>query len=83
MTSKEIAEWMSAYLVRTLKIKTEQVDPQLPFDEYGLDSRRAAEMVADLSDWLNRELQLELFYDHPSIDELSAYLAQTTGELDL
>lgn len=80
MTVQDITQWLGDYLARLLEIDRTQVDPGLPFDAYGLDSRAAAMLVCDLSDWLQRELDLSIVYDHPSIDELSHHLVHSTED---
>lgn len=80
MNAQQIADWMSAYLARLLKVGPEHIDPALAFDNYGIDSKSAAAFIGDLSQMLNDDLDLSIFYDHPSIEELSAYLADRKRE---
>ncbi|MDE0839026.1 MAG: acyl carrier protein [Kiritimatiellae bacterium] len=74
MSVDEVAHWLADYLSCLLKIRADQVDPDLPFDNYGIDSKSAAAMVGDLSAWLKRDLELAIIYDFPSIEALSRYL---------
>lgn len=80
MSAADITEWIITYLTRLLHIEREQVDTDLPFDSYGLDSKRAAGLVGDLGSWLNRELELTLLVDYATISELSNHLANLTKE---
>lgn len=77
MTPQLIADWLVTYLARCLSVQSKEIDVTLSFDCYGLDSKRAATLVSDLSEWLGRELELSVFYDYGSIAELSNYLAPT------
>lgn len=74
-TDQDITEWMVTYLSDLLNLERHQIDVDLTFDNYGLDSLNAAEMVSALSDWLGIELEISAVYDYPSIDELSKHLA--------
>jgi acyl carrier protein len=78
MTAQVIAEWLAGYLSRSLAVSLEDIDAELPFDSYGIDSSKASLLVSDLGDWLERELELSVIYDHASIAELSEYLATST-----
>lgn len=69
-----IAHWLAVYLSGVLKVDLEQIDTAVRFDEYGLDSVKVVEMGGALSRWLGRDIEPDLFYDYPSIDDLSAYL---------
>lgn len=74
-TNQDITEWMVTYLSDLLNLERHQIDVGLTFDNYGLDSLNAAEMVTALGDWLEIELEMAVVYDYPSIDELSKHLA--------
>jgi acyl carrier protein len=70
-----IQDWLLAYLSELLEIDSEQIEINDSFASYGLDSSAAVGMVGDLSEWLNRNLDAELIYRHPTIASLSRYLA--------
>jgi acyl carrier protein len=78
MTAQAISDWLAGYLARCLAVSLDDIDVQLPFDCYGLDSRKAAILVSDLADWLGRDLDLNVIYDYGTIAELSVYLASPT-----
>jgi acyl carrier protein len=71
----EIQDWLVSYLSELLEIDPEQIDINDSFASYGLDSSAAVGMVGDLSNWLARNLDAELIYRHPTIDNLARYLA--------
>lgn len=77
-THEQICQWMVSHLSQVLNIDAKQVDLTLEFDDYGLDSRDAVGMIGELSEWLERDLDLNLIYEHPSIDELSTYIVKQT-----
>lgn len=69
-----IQEWLIAHLAAVFGIAEPQIDPALLFDDYGLESRAAASMIGQLGEWLDRDLNPSLVYDHPSIDQLVTFL---------
>ena len=75
----EIEDWIVAYVADLLEIDSEEIDPALPFDRYGLDSSAAVGLTGDLEDWLGIEIDPTLLYDYPTIDSLANYLAATSG----
>ena len=78
--SREIQEWLVSYLAELLDLDVEAVDIDDTFASFGLDSSAAMGMVGDLEAWLNRKLDPELIYNHPTIATLSQHLAETGGE---
>ena len=76
MTYQSISHWLGTRLAEMVNISIEQVDTQLQFDRYGLDSLNAVTLIGELSDWLEIELDPSIIYDHPNIDELSNYILQ-------
>jgi acyl carrier protein len=59
---------------RVLGIKSNQIDPDLPFDKFGIDSIKAMLIVGELEDWLDFELPATLLWDYNTINSLSNYL---------
>lgn len=76
MTYQSISQWLGTRLAEMVNISIDQVDTQLQFDRYGLDSLNAVTLIGELSDWLEIELDPSIIYDHPSIEELSNYILQ-------
>ena len=48
---------------------------QTKFSRLGLDSATTVYLLMDLEEKLDLELSPETFYDHPTVDNLSDYLA--------
>ena len=64
-------------LAETLNVSSEELDVNEPFINYGLDSLQAFTLTGDLAEWLDRDLEATLFWDHPCIADLSRYLAKS------
>jgi acyl carrier protein len=74
----EIEAFLLGYLAQRLGLGLEELRPSDRFDNLGLDSAAAVEMMMDLEDWLSRgTLDAVLPYDYPTIRELATHLAQT------
>ena len=76
MTKEQIAAFCIDRLAVILRIPKDTIDANAKFSRLGLDSAMTVYLQMDLEDKLDRELPLDLFYDHPSVDALSAYLAE-------
>lgn len=73
-TVEEIREWIVAYLVALLEVSGDEIETDVPFDTYGLDSSAAIGLTGDLEDWLGREVDPTLLYDYPTVEALAAHL---------
>ena len=79
-TNKEaIQAWLVSYLAELREVDLKEVDIQMSFDRYGLDSGAAVSLTTDLEDWLKRDLSPTLLYDYPTIEVLSQHLAEESN----
>jgi acyl carrier protein len=76
MTEQEIADLCVASLAQTLRVAKERIDTKTKFNRLGLDSAMVVYVMMELEDKLGLELTTDDFYDHPTVDELSYYLAK-------
>jgi acyl carrier protein len=74
-SSTEIQGWITSYLSKLLNIEADEVDVDIPFDQYGLDSSAAVGMTGDLEDWLGQSFDATLLYDYPTIESLAQHIA--------
>jgi acyl carrier protein len=77
---QEIRNWLFIHLAEALEIKADQIDPDAPFDRYGLDSYAAVNLVGELEDWLKCELSPTSPYDYPTVAKLARYLSESGEE---
>ena len=75
MTKEQISAFCVDRLADLLRIPKEAVDPQAKFSRLGLNSATTVYLLMDLEEMLDLELSPETFYDHPTVDDLSDYLA--------
>lgn len=71
-----LQSWLVDKLAEQLSLDTDSINITESLTRYGLDSIDAVTMVGDLEDWLDLELPSTLFWDHPSIEKASEYLAE-------
>lgn len=76
-TLTEIQNWLVAYMTEMMEVDEDEIDLSVPFDEYGLDSSMAVTLIADLEDWLGRELDRTLIYDYPTLEKLAKQVSQS------
>lgn len=72
----EIRTWIIRHVANAAKIPEAQLDIHTPLAEYGLNSRQAVGLSGALEEWLKRELDPTLVWDHPSIEQLARHLSQ-------
>lgn len=73
-SSEEVRIWIVGYLSNLLEIAADEIETDVPFDSYGLDSSAAIGLTGDLEDWIGREVDPTLLYDYPTVESLVNYL---------
>ena len=76
MTREQISEFCIASLANALRIPKEKIDTATKFNRLGLDSAMTVYVMMELEEKLDLELSTDDFYDHPTVDALSRYLAE-------
>ena len=76
MTRQEISEICVASLANVLRISKDRVETGTKFNRPGLDSAMVVYVMMELEEKLDLELSMDDFYDYPTVDELSRYLAE-------
>lgn len=74
-TETEIQAWLISYLAQLLEIHPDEVNINIAFERYGMDSLAAVSLTGDLKNWLNYELEATLVYTYPTIKALARHLA--------
>jgi acyl carrier protein len=75
MTREQISEICVASLARVLRIPEARVEATTKFNRLGLDSAMVVYVMMELEEKLDLELSMDDFYDYPTIEALSRYLA--------
>lgn len=77
ISAEEISDWLVQRIATERNMEPEAVPLDEAFFSIGLNSLDTLLINNDLSDFLGlEELSPSLFWDYPSIEKLSAYLAE-------
>jgi acyl carrier protein len=76
MTQQEISDLCIASLANVLRIAKDRVKTDTKFSRLGLDSAMVVYVMLEIEEKLDLELSTDDFYDYPTIDDLSRYLAK-------
>jgi acyl carrier protein len=76
MTQEQISELCVASLAKVLRLPKDRVETDTKFNRLGLDSAMVVYVMMELEEKLGVELSPDDFYDHPTVDQLSRFLAE-------
>lgn len=79
-TAADIQEWMVSKLAELLKVGTDEIDVELPLENYGLDSSRAMILVTQAEKMFGVEVSPVMLWHYPTIEALSQRLAEDCGD---
>lgn len=71
-----IRHWLVSKLADALSLEPQSVDLTEPVASYGLGAIQALTLVAELEDWLGRELPPTLLWDNPTLEEVIKGLSE-------
>jgi acyl carrier protein len=72
-------DWLINYVATLMDISAEDIDVNMPFSSYGLNSAAMVVLRGDLVTHLNVKLDPTLLYEYPTIRALVTYLEQELG----
>ncbi|WOH60646.1 acyl carrier protein [Bradyrhizobium sp. BWC-3-1] len=75
MTREQISDFCVTALANILRISSDRVDIGTKFSRLGLDSAMLVYLMMELEEKLDLELSTDDFYDHPTVESLSRFLA--------
>lgn len=75
LTTEAVQEWLVEKVAYKLGVTSAEVNPDQYFDEFDLDSTEALVLSGELENWLGFELETTALWYHPTIAELSRYIA--------
>src|SRR5690348_14597221 len=71
----KLVGWLSGYISDLLALDAADIDLDLSFSRYGLDSSAAVGMSGDLGTWLKLDIDPAVVYDYPCISRLAEHLS--------
>ena len=79
LTAEKVRGWLVDKISYKLGVSSDKVDVDMYFDEFDLDSTEALVLSGELENWLGFELETTALWYHPTIAELSQYIAEQHG----
>jgi acyl carrier protein len=76
LTSAAVQDWLIDKLAVRLNVTPETIDVHQVFDEFDLDSTEALILAGELEKWLGFELETTALWYHPTVADLSEYIAE-------
>jgi acyl-CoA synthetase (AMP-forming)/AMP-acid ligase II/acyl carrier protein len=70
-----VGDWITQWLITRSGVEPGQVDVNRRFDDFGLDSLMAIELIGDLEDACDIELAPTVAWDHPTIAKMASLIA--------
>ncbi|QFU90240.1 non-ribosomal peptide synthetase/type I polyketide synthase [Amycolatopsis sp. YIM 10] len=76
-TQAGLQSWLVRQIASRTGLPPDSIDRDAPLTGYGLSSRDAVILIGELAELLKKDLSATLFWEHPTINALSAHLAGT------
>jgi polyketide synthase 13 len=76
MDSTQVQHWLQQRIASLLEVSVDEIDTRSPLENFGLGSKDATGMVAELDTLLDVRLPATLLYEHETIHALAAHIAQ-------
>ncbi|MBW4454712.1 MAG: acyltransferase domain-containing protein [Nostoc indistinguendum CM1-VF10] len=76
LTAEDIQAWLVNQIAQELGVKPDEINVQLPFDSYGLDSVLAIAIASTGKQFLGLDMSPLLLVHYPTIESLSQHLAK-------
>ena len=80
MDSTQVQHWLQKRIASLLEVSIEEIDARSPLENFGLGSKDATGMVAELDSMLDVRLPATLLYEHETIHALANHIAQVVRE---
>lgn len=77
-TTEAIQAWLAAQIAEQLDVEPDEIDVNLTFDNYSMDSVKAMTIVNRAEQFIGFPLPPALFWHYPTIAALSKRLAEDT-----
>lgn len=71
-----ITDFLIRELAVILEVSEEDIETEVAFDRYGVDSKSAVQLTGKLSTFIGKTVEPTVLYSFPTIDSLSAHLAE-------
>jgi acyl carrier protein len=76
LNEQTIRHWLSDKFAHKKAVEITQIDPDQLFIDFGIDSTEVLVLAGELEEWIGLELPATAMWYHPTINKLSAFIAQ-------
>ncbi|MGR8006923.1 acyl carrier protein [Streptomyces hypolithicus] len=81
MSEGEILGWLTERLGAHVSLPVAEINPVVPYAEYGLDSVAALALFGDVEEKFNLALDPAVAWEYPTLAQMTAYLAAERSSL--
>ncbi|MFJ8629870.1 acyl carrier protein [Streptomyces sp. NPDC093568] len=74
VSADEVREWLRGRVAAHTGLPVDEIRPDLPLGEYGLDSVYALGLCAEIEDHYGIEVEPTVMWDHPALTPLAEAL---------
>ncbi|GAA2531452.1 acyl carrier protein [Pilimelia columellifera] len=74
LSAELLTPWILAQAASLLQLEPERLRADRPLSDFGLDSVRGIALIGDLEELIGRDLDPDLLWDHPAVNDLVAVL---------
>lgn len=75
LSADVIQNWLVEKIAYRMQVEPSSIDVTTVFDDFDLDSTEALILAGELEKWIGIELPTTALWYHPSISELSEFIA--------
>ena len=83
MSETEIQDWLALQIAEQLGVDEAEIEIDVPFDSYGLDSVQTMNIANLGKQHFGLELSPLVIWNYPNLESLSRYLAQELQTSDI
>lgn len=74
LTVVELIAWLREWIADDVSIPLSEVNPDQPFEEFGLSSRSILQLSGELEDLTGKTINAAVLYQNPTVNKLSTFL---------
>lgn len=75
LTSEDLSSWIVSKIAEITNLDENEINPNDPFTNFGIDSMHVITFVGDLEDWLDLKISATLLWDYPTINAVTEHLS--------
>lgn len=77
-TETETKDWLVVEIAARCNLDASQIDPDRDLADYSLESSEAVDLALAFERWLEREVDLTLFWEEKTVNDLARAICRRT-----